>query len=192
MVVWMLSTRTLKMRERYLKSDRDNVPLLRYPITVAGSEAMVMPWLRRITRRNVKHLLWKLVEMPKRGRSLTLIAKHLLHDVAKERENFEAEHEALESNAHRSAEAKVKLEAEFRDSKLASDHILAQLVEKNRSLESQLQKIAHTRVETPGKWIISLEGVRVSDHVDSLSNPLLMQQSKEPVHHPLLLPSNRS
>ncbi|KAG0598231.1 hypothetical protein M758_12G056300 [Ceratodon purpureus] len=99
---------------------------------------------------------------------------------AEEKEKFEDEREALASNAHRSAEAREKLEAEFKDSKLASDQILAQLMEKNKSLESQLEEIARTRVETSGEGGSSgLEGVRVSENVDALSNSLLEQQLKE-------------
>lgn len=101
---------------------------------------------------------------------------------AEEKEKLDAEREALALEARRSVEEKEKLEAEFRELKLTSDQIVAQLMEKNRTLESQLEEAARTRAEEVRSLDTSIqqhegsgegsEGVRISENVDALEQQL--------------------
>lgn len=95
--------------------------------------------------------------------------------IAEEKEKLDAEREALASEARRSVEEKEKLEAEFRELRLSTDQMMAQLMEKNRALESQLEQAALTRVE---KQLEDSE-VRTSENAEALSNAVLEQQLKE-------------
>lgn len=80
------------------------------------------------------------------------------------------EREVLALEARRSAEEKEKLEAVFRELKLSSDQIMEQLMERNRSLESQLEEISRIRVEQVRSSDVSPqhhEGVGASGVSDS-------------------------
>lgn len=112
---------------------------------------------------------------------------------AEEKEKFEAEREALASEARRCVQEKEKLEAEFRELRLASDQIMAQLMEKNRSLESELKEITRATVEEVQSLESSTQqyegsgdggtsgsgGVSDVNNVNALPNSLLEQQLKE-------------
>ena len=99
---------------------------------------------------------------------------------AEKKEKLESEREAFASEARRIAEEKEKLETEFKESKVASDQVLEQLKEMNKSLESQLKEITRTRVETSGEGAASgSERVRLFENVDAMSNSLLEEQLKE-------------